>query len=142
MSLKSKLEALIYAAEEPVTLDQLAALLKEDLLALKSAPWPETPGQQDSESHLGAVEIETPGEPGSKKSAKEKSERAGLRALLKPMLEDLIAAYATEDHGIEIRHVAYGYRMSTKPDHHEIGRTYDNTRNHPIRLSLQALATL
>src|SRR2546423_8369329 len=140
--LKSKLEALIYAAEEPVTLDQLAALLKEDLLALKSAPGPETPGQQDSESHLGAVEIETPGEPGGKKSAKEKSERAGLRALLKPILEELIAAYATEDHGIEIRQVANGYRMSTKPEHHDIVRTYAKSLKPPIRLSLQALETL
>src|SRR5256714_10639082 len=142
MSLKSKLEALIYAAEEPVTLDQLAALLKDDLLALKNAPEPETPGQQDSESHLGAVEGETPGEPGGKKSAKEKSERAGLRALLKPILEELIAAYATEDHGIEIRQVANGYRMSTKPEHHDIVRTFAKSLKPPIRLSLQALETL
>src|SRR5438270_826274 len=37
MSIKAKLEAIIYAAEEPITLDQMAALLKEDLLALKTA---------------------------------------------------------------------------------------------------------
>jgi len=142
MSLKSKVEALIYAAEEPVTLDQLAALLKEDLLALKSAPPPETSDPQDSESHLGAVEVETPSEPGGRKSAKEKSEKAELRALLKPVLEELIAAYATEDHGIEIRQVANGYRMSTKPEHHDIVRIYARSLKPPIRLSLQALETL
>ena len=38
MSIKAKLEALIYAAEDPITLDQMAALLKDDLLALKDQP--------------------------------------------------------------------------------------------------------
>ena len=37
MSIKAKLEAIIYAAEDPITLDQMAALLKDDLLALKTA---------------------------------------------------------------------------------------------------------
>ena len=37
MSIKAQLEAIIYAAEEPITLDQMAALLKDDLLALKTA---------------------------------------------------------------------------------------------------------
>src|SRR6202012_820658 len=38
MSIKAQLEALIYAAEDPISLDQMAALLKADLLALKTAP--------------------------------------------------------------------------------------------------------
>ncbi len=33
MSLKAKVEAIIYATEEPVTLDQLASLLKDAVLA-------------------------------------------------------------------------------------------------------------
>src|SRR5271167_2395455 len=33
MSLKAKIEAIIYATEEPVTLDQLASLLKDAALA-------------------------------------------------------------------------------------------------------------
>src|SRR5580692_1143269 len=37
MSLKAKLEAVIYAAEEPVTLAQLAALFAADALEWKSA---------------------------------------------------------------------------------------------------------
>src|SRR5580658_3092630 len=36
MSLKAKLEAVIYAAEEPVTLAQLAALFAEDAFAWKA----------------------------------------------------------------------------------------------------------
>ena len=37
MSIKAKVEAIIYAAEDPITLDQMASLLKDDLLALKTA---------------------------------------------------------------------------------------------------------
>ena len=33
MSLKAKVEAIIYAAEEPVTLEQMAVLLRENVLA-------------------------------------------------------------------------------------------------------------
>ena len=33
MSLKSQIEAIIYAAEEPVTLEQMLAVLKDDLRA-------------------------------------------------------------------------------------------------------------
>src|ERR1039458_3572271 len=33
MSLKAKVEAIIYATEEPVTLDQLAALLRDEVLS-------------------------------------------------------------------------------------------------------------
>src|SRR6266571_5370490 len=151
MSIKAKLEAIIYAAEEPITLDQMAALLKEDLLALKTAvpatretasegatelqPQPEQP-----EDHLGAVE-ETTSAPPAKKT-KEKSEKAELRALLKPYLEELVADYAKEDRGIEIREVANGYRMSTKPEHHDVVRAFSKSLKPPIRLSLQALETL
>src|SRR5438552_5440142 len=54
MSLKSKLEALIYAAEEPIGIDQMAALLKHDLLALQNQPV--QPNAEDPENYLGAVE--------------------------------------------------------------------------------------
>ena len=170
MSIKAQLEALIYAAEDPITLDQMAALLKEDLLALKTAPQPDavqeslleieqsaeqqppaeqTPSEQ-AEDHLGAVEDSEPpaGEAAAKakeppaKKAKEKSEKAALRDLLKPYLEDLIADYSNPDHGIEIRMVASGYRMSTKPEQHDIVRGFSKSLKPPIRLSLPALETL
>lgn len=136
MSILPKLEALIYAAEEPISLDQLAALLKDDLLALKNQS---TANPENPEAHLGAVESEAP--PSGKRSV-DKSERAELRALLRPILQELVAQYASEDRGIEIREVAGGYRMSTKPEHHDIVRSFAKSLKPPIRLSLQALETL
>ncbi len=134
MRLKPKIEALIYAAEEPITLDQLAALLKEDLLALKTAQ--EAP-----------VEAATPEAPEAvtgkgQKRAQPKSERAELRELLRPILNELIADYAREDRGIEVRQVAGGYRMSTKPEHHDVIRAFSKSLKPPVRLSLPALETL
>jgi len=122
MSIKSKLEALIYAAEEPISVDELAALLKDDLRALKTS--------------------EAQPAPAEGKQTKEKSEKAELRALLRPILEELTADYAGENHGIEIRQVAGGYRMSTKPEHHDVVREFAKSQKPPVRLSLQALETL
>src|SRR5215813_11305900 len=127
MSLKSKVEALIYAAEEPISVDQLASLLKDDLLALKSASGQEAAAQPA---------------PATGKRSQEKSERAELRALLRPILEELTADYAGENHGIEVRQVAGGYRMSTKPEHHDVVRAFAKSQKSPVRLSLQALETL
>lgn len=198
MSIKAQLEALIYAAEDPITLDQMAALLKADLLALKtaqeSAPGEkseqsdlslaadaqagepqaeesqsaetlheqgESENQQASDSaaqpealpenpedHLGAVEEDTPvqasvraPEPRAKKT-KEKSEKVELRGLLKPHLEELMSDYSNPERGIEIREVAGGYRMATKPEHHDIVRGFAKSLKPPIRLSLQSLETL
>ena len=142
MSIKPKLEALIYAAEEPISLDQMAALLKDDLLALKLTPDPE-----HVEAHLGAVEdstVEQATEPPATKRASEKakSEKAELRSLLRPILEELVSEFNKEDHGSEIRQVAGGYRMSTKPEHHDVVRAFSKSLKPPVRLSLQALETL
>ena len=65
-----------------------------------------------------------------------------LRNLLKPFLEELIAQFESEEHGIEIRQVAGGYRMSTKPEHHDVVRAFSRSLKPPIRLSLQSLETL
>src|SRR5438067_11885312 len=43
---------------------------------------------------------------------------------------------------MEIRQVAGGYRMSTKPEHHDLIRSFAKSLKPPIRLSLQALETL
>jgi segregation and condensation protein B len=129
MSLKAKIEALIYAAEEPITLDQLAALLKEDLLALKTAAVePSSAGKDDAAS--------------TGKGTHQKSERAELRELLRPFLSELISDYGREDRGIEVRQVAGGYRMSTKPEHHDAVRAFSKSLKPPVRLSLPALETL
>ena len=57
-------------------------------------------------------------------------------------LEELIADYGAATHGIEIRQVAGGYRMSTKPEQHDVVRDFAKSLKPPIRLSLPALETL
>jgi len=95
---------------------------------------------ENAENHLGAVEESTPQPPAKK--VKEKSEKVELRGLLRPYLDELVADYANPEHGIEIREVASGYRMSTKPEHHDVVRAFSKSLKPPIRLSLQALETL
>jgi segregation and condensation protein B len=132
VSLKPKIEALIYAAEEPITLDQLAGLLKEDLMALKNAPEASAAATTETGETL----------PAKDHKRQQKSERAELRELLRPLLNELIAEYAREDRGIEVRQVAGGYRMSTKPEHHDVIRAFSKSLKPPVRLSLPALETL
>ena len=57
MSLKAKVEAIIYAAEEPVTLEQIALLLKDIVLAdLASAKENAAIEQADSAAEALAAE--------------------------------------------------------------------------------------
>jgi segregation and condensation protein B len=106
MSVKAKLEAVIYAAETPVTLDQLIQLAKNDVVN----------GEASDENEV--------------------------RARVRAALEELSADYANADHGIEIRAVAGGYRMSTKPEQHDVVRAFAKSLKPPIRLSMPALETL
>jgi segregation and condensation protein B len=101
MSLKPKIEAIIYAAETPITLDQIVALLKDS-----------------------------------------GSDEAELKSEARAAIEELIADYSSEAHGIELRQIAGGYRMSTKPEQHDLVRAFAKSLKPPIRLSLQALETL
>lgn len=103
MSLKPKLEAIIYAAESPVTLDQIVQLIKDS-----------TPSGNDTE----------------------------LKSQVRSAIEELIAEYASAEHGVEIRQVAGGYRMATKPEQHDVVRAFAKSLKPPIRLSLPALETL
>ncbi len=43
---------------------------------------------------------------------------------------------------MEIRQIAGGYRMATKPEHHDVVVSFAKSLKPPIRLSLQALETL
>ncbi len=116
MSLKAQLEAIIYAAETPITLEQMTQLVKETLIA------------------EGTIDEET----GQAAAASE----AEMKSRVRSCLEDLVAEYGAPDHGIEIRQVAGGYRMSTKPEQHEVVRAFAKSLKPPIRLSLPALETL
>ena len=91
---KAALEAIIYAADEPATIDQLATVLGEEKLAVQSA------------------------------------------------LDELVAGCASEERGIEIRAVAGGYKMYTKPQHHDVVRRFIKSLRPPLRLSMPALETL
>jgi segregation and condensation protein B len=57
-------------------------------------------------------------------------------------LDELVASYATEDRGIEIRSVAGGYRLYTKPQHHDVVRRFIKSLRPPLRLTMPALETL
>lgn len=92
--LLSAIEAIVYVADEPATLEQIAASL------------------------------------GIEKARAE----AGLTALM--------ARYAGDEHGIEVKAVAGGYRMASKPQHHEVVRKFIKALKPPVRLSLAALETL
>jgi segregation and condensation protein B len=67
---------------------------------------------------------------------------AEAKSRVRAALEELVADYGSQDHGIEIRQVAGGYRMSTKPEQHEVVRSFAKSLKPPIRLSLPALETL
>jgi segregation and condensation protein B len=58
------------------------------------------------------------------------------------VLEELTAEYNTSAHGLTIREVAGGYKMSTKPEHHEAIRAFVKNLKPPLKLSLAALETL
>jgi len=103
MSLKPKVEAIIYAAETPITLDQIVTLVKD------------------------SAEI---------------ADGTQLRSQVLLAIGELKAEYAVDTHGIEIRELAGGYRMSTKPEQHELVRSFAKSLKPPIRLSLPALETL
>jgi segregation and condensation protein B len=106
MSLKAKLEAIIYAAETPITLNHMIELVKDSVV-------------NDGAENNTDVQLRVRG-----------------------ALEELIRDYYSPDHGIEIRQVAGGYRMSTKPEQHDVVKEFAKSLKPPIRLSLPALETL
>lgn len=58
------------------------------------------------------------------------------------ILAELTSEYNKSDHGLTIREVAGGYKMATKPEHHEAIRTFVKNLKPPLKLSLAALETL
>jgi segregation and condensation protein B len=220
MSLKAKIEAVIYASEEPVTLAQLAGLLGHEAqaeldhidsaqhaLALEAATSDEDDlngevladaseieaehavalkrhlhdAAAEEAAHARAVRLRTaaataamssadsvepfrailesapdsveqrsevsaevqPVEKDEKKIAREAKEKERrLRDYFRTILDQLIADYATSDRGLEIREVAGGYRLATKPEYHDAVRGFVKSLKPPLKLSLQALETL
>jgi len=141
MSLKAKIEAVIYAAEEPVTIEQIMAVVADEL----SVEYPAQPLDNVLSIDSAEREPEPPPEEeqtlaDAKQEAKQPRDRGRRR--IREILDQLAAEYDSPDHGMEIRQVAGGYRMSTKPEHHDVVRSFAKSLKPPIRLSLQALETL
>ncbi|MGA8940341.1 MAG: SMC-Scp complex subunit ScpB [Acidobacteriaceae bacterium] len=194
MSLKAKIEAVIYASEEPVTLAQLTGLLGEEgqaelnalaaqqrSLALEdeaaddsTSPEPVedaealnaeamTPSEPEPTTEADAPDpaSETPevlstehGNTEDKPDAKalaattkqleaeQKLAARKLRDYFRSVLDQLIADYANGDRGLEIREVAGGFRLATKPEYHDAVRGFVKSLKPPLKLTLQALETL
>ncbi len=203
MSLKAKLEAVIYAAEEPVTLTQLASLFADEALEWKAeraaeaaaassdaanaespsmldegfaylgleqtpasgtaepstAPEPalesansalveasvastpsagELPSEADAEPH--EIEPAADAEGDAKREARARDRE--VRSILQALIDELIASCAADGRGIEIREIAGGYRMATKPECHDAVRLFVRSLKPPLKLSLPALETL
>jgi segregation and condensation protein B len=181
MSLKAKIEAVIYASEEPVTLAQLMGLLSQeaqlelDQLAeaqqalaledeeetssasntdtdvdglngeiLSDAEPAESVSEQTAEESVPAVEeaSETDVQRAARENRDEKEKNRRLREYFRSILDQLIADYANGDRGLEVREVASGYRLATKPEYHDAVRGFVKSLKPPLKLSLQALETL
>jgi segregation and condensation protein B len=157
MSLKAKIEAVIYAAEEPVTLAALAGLFADEALEEKRAreaaaqviePANEVTVVLTTESiepddgvipaeavisdeHAAPLTVEEaavmaahdsgetveakpkPTAEGEKRAARQHDRE--VREELRRTVNELIADYANNDRGMEIREIAGGYRVGTKP---------------------------
>jgi segregation and condensation protein B len=74
------------------------------------------------------------------REAREKERR--LREYFRTILDQLIADYVTSERGLEIREVAGGYRLATKPEYHDAVRGFVKSLKPPLKLTLQALETL
>src|SRR5271157_2495410 len=138
MSLKAKVEAIIYATEEPVTLDQLVSLLGDAVVAELRAEEAAANGSETQPSFLDGRQLPADDLTKEQKSARDKA----IKSHLNRIIDELTAQYTAADRGMEIRQVAGGYRMATKPEHHDVVVTFAKSLKPPIRLSLQALETL
>jgi segregation and condensation protein B len=58
------------------------------------------------------------------------------------VLAQLAAGSNAPERGLVIREVAGGYKMGTKPEHHEAVRAFARSLKPPLKLSLAALETL
>lgn len=62
--------------------------------------------------------------------------------LIRRLLDKLVSEYERPEHGLAVRELAGGYKMATKPEHHEAVRAFVKNLNPPMKLSLAALETL
>jgi segregation and condensation protein B len=165
MSLKAKIEAVIYAAEEPVTLAQIAALFQAELLderkarlsagiasqsestsaeepALALEDAAEAPGAEAVSSGNQASDASSEPSPAEEEKRAARQRDRETREEARRVVSQLITEYDESDRGIEIREIAGGYRVATKPEYHDAVRGFIKSLKPPMKLSLQALETL
>ena len=220
MGVRGKIEAVIYAAEEPVTLQQLAALFGEEALAERAAahhgegrqmrlqvdapepdpdePDPDAPRPQAEDPQaqppapqaqasapaaedpvpqaepspappaanpedlaapppaqqpqvLPAEPYEATGEPvllgdpdADKRAARlrDREARDEIRRILLTLMAEYDAPEPGRERGMEIREIAGGFRVATKPEYHDAVRAFVKSLKPPMKLTLQALETL
>ena len=159
MGVRGKVEAVIYAAEEPVTLAQLVALFGEEALtermavvrqalmgteaAEPSTSISEVPGNQSPtlEPYPAHGEPVLIGDPDADKRATRLRDRES-RECVSSILRNLMAEYSSDGRGMELREIAGGYRIGTKPEYHEAVRAFVKSQKPVMKLTLQALETL
>jgi segregation and condensation protein B len=168
MSIKSKIEAVIYAAEEPVTLAQLAGIFAQELppagpeqeeepsiLSLLEEGFIQAESFSSDPDHAAEMallsdqeehkEEEAAAHPAAAEAAAKRLARQRerqVREQIKAIVDELIEEYSSSDRGMEIREVAGGYRIATKPEYHDAVRAFVKSLKPPMKLSLQALETL
>jgi segregation and condensation protein B len=162
MSLRAKIEAVVYAAEEPVTLAQLATVFGPEVREIwqteqkEAQEYPADPQDdvetdtvsaaatsdpQQTEAAEPSASADAASDEAAAKRAARNEERA-IRDYLRKQLDELTAELVNGDRGVEIREVAGGYRMATKPEYHDAIRGFVKSLKPPMKLSLQALETL
>jgi len=127
------------ASLEPGETEAQPALFMEELLAPEDAPTPVPVGDAQLKAVLEAIVY----------VAEEPLTAAQMAAALEQPLEriqallgQLVAEFDQPEHGVSIREVAGGFKMTTKPEHHEAVRGFVKSLKPPLKLSLPALETL
>jgi segregation and condensation protein B len=136
----------------------------------QDAPEPEPEAEQEAPQTVSIEEWMASGEPGVEEAPKPTAlEDVQLMAMLeacvyvaeeplmpaqiaaalnqdperiRALMQQLMAEFDRPEHGIGIREVAGGFKMATKPEHHEAVRNFVKSLKPPLKLSLPALETL
>jgi segregation and condensation protein B len=58
------------------------------------------------------------------------------------VMSRLVAEFEQPGHGLAIREIAGGFKMATKPEHHDVVHDFVKSLKPPLKLSLAALETL
>ena len=140
-AVKAAVEAIVYVAEEPVTVKQIVAALAGAMgIPIARIEKPKKRKvqpliEESPENATAETEVE-------QKEEEARPEEISLRQDIVEALSQLQEDSKRADRGLEIREIAGGYKMFTKPEHHETIRLFVRSLTPPLRLSMAALETL